>query len=69
MENTYFVYLIASKSRKLYVGMTNNLDRRLYEHKHKLVDGFTKTYNIDRLVFFESTSDVRVAIEREKEIK
>jgi len=69
LENTYFVYLIASKSRKLYVGMTNNLDRRLYEHKHKLVDGFTKTYNIDRLVFFESTSDVRVAIEREKEIK
>lgn len=69
MENTYFVYLLASKSRKLYVGMTNNLDRRLYEHKHKLVDGFTKTYNIDRLVFFESTSDVRVAIEREKEIK
>jgi len=49
--------------------MTNNLERRLYEHKHKLVDGFTKTYNIDRLVFFESTSDVRVAIEREKEIK
>ena len=69
MENTYFVYLLASKSRKLYVGMTNNLERRLYEHKHKLVDGFTKTYNIDRLVFFESTSDVRVAIEREKEIK
>jgi len=69
LENTYFVYLLASKSRKLYVGMTNNLERRLYEHKHKLVDGFTKTYNIDRLVFFESTSDVRVAIEREKEIK
>ena len=69
MEKIYFVYLLASKSRRLYVGVTNNLERRLYEHKHKLVDGFTKSYNIDRLVFFESTSDVRVAIEREKEIK
>ncbi len=69
MEKTYFVYLLASKSRKLYVGVTNNLERRLYEHKHKLVEGFTKAYNIDRLVFFESTSDVRVAVEREKEIK
>ena len=69
LEKIYFVYLLASKSRRLYVGVTNNLERRLYEHKHKLVDGFTKSYNIDRLVFFESTSDVRVAIEREKEIK
>ena len=69
MEKTYFVYLLASKSRKLYVGVSNNLERRLYEHKHKMVDGFTTTYNIDRLVFFESTSVVRVAIEREKEIK
>ena len=69
LEKIYFVYLLASKSRRLYVGVTSNLERRLYEHKHKLVDGFTKSYNIDRLVFFESTSDVRVAIEREKEIK
>ena len=69
MEKTYYVYLLASKSRRLYVGMTNNLERRLYEHKNKLADGFTKLYQIDRLVFFESTNDVRVAIEREKEIK
>ena len=69
MEKTYYVYLLASKSRRLYIGMTNNLERRLYEHKNKLVDGFTKSYQIDRLVFFESTNDVRVAIEREKEIK
>ncbi len=69
MEKTYYVYLLASKSRRLYVGVTNNLERRLYEHKHKLVDGFTKSYQIDRLVFFESTHDVRVALEREKEIK
>lgn len=69
LEKTYFVYLLASKSRRLYVGVTNNLERRLYEHKQKLVDGFTKSYNIDRLVFFESTNDVRSALEREKEIK
>ena len=69
MEKTYFVYLLASKSRRIYVGVTNNLERRLYEHKQKLVDGFTKSYNIDRLVFFESTNDVRSALEREKEIK
>ena len=69
MEKTYYVYLLASKSRRLYVGVTNNLERRLYEHKHKLVDGFTKSYQIDCLVFFESTNDVRVALEREKEIK
>jgi putative endonuclease len=68
-ERTYFVYLLASKSRRLYVGMTNNLERRLFEHKEKLIDGFTKTNNIDRLVHFETTTDVRSAIEREKEIK
>ena len=69
MEKTYYVYLLASKSRRLDVGVSSNLERRLYEHKNKLVDGFTKAYRIDRLVFFESTNDVRVALEREKEIK
>ena len=69
LEKTYFVYLLASKSRRLYVGVTSNLERRLYEYKHKLVDGFTKLYSIDRLVFFEATNDVRSAIEREKQIK
>jgi putative endonuclease len=65
----YFVYVLASKSRRLYVGVTNDLERRIYEHKQKLADGFTKMYRIDRLVHFEETSDVRVAIEREKQIK
>jgi len=65
----YFVYILASKSRRLYTGVTNDLERRTYEHKQKLADGFTKMYKIDRLVFFEETSDVRVAIEREKQIK
>jgi putative endonuclease len=68
-EKTFYVYLLASKSRRLYVGVTNNLERRLFEHKSKLVDGFTKHYNIDRLVYFEQTTDVLSAITREKQIK
>jgi len=51
------------------VGMTNNLERRLYEHKNKLIEGFTKKYNLDKLVYFEHTADVNNAIRREKEIK
>ncbi len=66
---TYCVYLFASKSRRLYIGVTSNLERRLFEHKEKLVDGFTKRYNIDRLVHFEQTADVLSAIAREKQIK
>src|SRR5216117_476090 len=65
----YFVYILASKSRKLYVGVTNDLERRIYEHKQKLADGFTAKYRIDRLVHFEETPDVLAAIEREKQIK
>ena len=68
-ERTFYVYLLASKSRRLYVGVTNNLERRLFEHKSKLVDGFTKRYNIDRLVYFEQTVDVLSAIAREKQVK
>ncbi len=66
---SYYVYILASKSRRLYVGVTNNLERRLFEHKSKLMDGFTKQYNIDRLVHFEETVDVLSAISREKQIK
>ena len=65
----YFVYILASRSRRLYVGVTNDLERRIYEHKQKLADGFTKMYKIDRLVHFEETSDALTAIEREKQIK
>ena len=65
----YFVYLLASKTRRLYVGVTNNLERRLFEHKGKQIDGFTKQYNIDRLVYFENTDDVLSAIATEKQIK
>ena len=53
----------------MYVGVTNNLERRIYEHKNKLVKGFTKKYNVNKLVYFEETQDVIAAIEREKEIK
>ncbi len=64
-----YVYILASKHRTLYTGVTNDLERRLYEHKHKLVKGFTSRYNIDRLVHFEATEDATAAIAHEKEIK
>ena len=53
----------------MYVGVTNNIERRLYEHRNKLVDGFTSKYNINKLVYVESTTDVTAAIQREKQIK
>ena len=53
----------------MYVGVTNNLERRIYEHKNKLLDGFTKKYNINKLVYFDSTTDVKSAIAWEKQIK
>ena len=65
----YYVYILTNRSGTLFTGMTNNLERRLYQHKNKLVDGFTKKYNITRLVFFETFGDVRDAIAREKQIK
>ena len=65
----YYVYIVASKSRVLYTGVTNDLKRRAYEHKHKLIPGFTSKYNVDRLVYFEATSDVHAALAREKQIK
>ena len=64
-----YVYILASRSRRLYVGVTNDLVKRIYQHKAKLVEGFTKQYNIDRLVYFEQTTDVLSAIAREKQIK
>ena len=66
---TFYVYILASRGRVLYVGVTNDLQRRVYEHKHKIVPGFTQRYYITRLVYFEETSDVKSAIAREKQIK
>ena len=65
----YFIYMLASRSRRLYVGMTSNLERRVAEHKAKAIAGFTSHYNIDRLVWFESTSDAMSAVERERQLK
>ena len=66
----YFVYMLTNKTKTvLYTGVTNDLKRRVYEHKNKMVEGFTKTYNVDRLVYYEITSDVKAAIKREKQIK
>ena len=68
--NQYFVYILTNKSNKvLYIGVTNNLERRMYEHRNKMIDGFTKKYSLTKLVYFEETSDVRNAIEREKQLK
>jgi putative endonuclease len=66
----YFVYIVASgKQGTLYTGVTNNLIRRIYEHKEGLVDGFTKKYRVHRLVYFERHIDIREALLREKVIK
>jgi putative endonuclease len=65
----YFVYILSNKSRMLYTGVTNNLERRLTEHRIKAVPGFTQRYGLSRLVYYEQTPDVNAAISREKEIK
>ncbi len=66
---SYFVYIMANKTRTLYVGVTNNLEKRVYQHKHKLFPGFTTRYNVNRLVYFETFGEIRDAIQREKQIK
>ena len=65
---TYYVYMLSSRSRNLYVGVTNDLAARLWQHGNG-EDEFTSRYRIDRLVYYESTSDVMAAIAREKQIK
>jgi putative endonuclease len=69
MSKEYYVYIMTNKSRTLYIGVTNNLMRRVYEHKHKLVPGFTSKYNIQFLVYYETGNDINEAIAREKQIK
>ena len=64
-----FVYILANRTRRLYVGVTNDLVRRIYEHRAHSVPGFTQRYNIDRLVYFESIAEATGAIRREKQIK
>ena len=66
----YYTYILTNKSNSvLYTGITDNLIKRIYQHKNKLVDGFTKKYNIDKLVYYETLEDPQNAIKREKGIK
>ena len=66
----YYVYILTNKTNTVvYVGITNNLERRIYEHKNGLFEGFTKRYNVHKLIYYEATTDVKVAIGREKQIK
>ena len=67
--NQYCVYIMAGYRGTLYVGVTNDLERRIYEHTHKLRKGFSNKYNVSKLVHYEATSSVEAALEREKEIK
>ena len=68
--NTYYVYMMTNWNNKvLYVGVTNNLERRVYEHKNKLTGGFTARYNVNKLVYYDETSDVEATIEFEKKLK
>ena len=69
MKQFYVYFLTNTTNTVLYVGVTGNLQRRLFEHKNELADGFTKRYHIHKLVYFETTSDAMAAIEREKQIK
>ena len=70
LKMNYYIYIITNWNNKvMYIGVTNDLARRIYEHKHKLVDGFTKKYNVSKLVYFEHTTDVYSAITREKQLK
>ena len=69
MKN-YYVYILTNKTHSvLYIGVTSDLERRLYEHKNKLVKGFTSRYNLEKLVFIEQTTDAAAAIAREKQLK
>jgi putative endonuclease len=68
MKN-YYVYIMTNNSRILYIGVTDDLNRRLYEHTNKLIDGFTKKYNLTKLVYFETFNQIEDAIRREKQLK
>ena len=70
MKRQYYIYIVTNKSNSvLYTGVTNDLKRRVYEHRQKLVEGFTKKYNINKLVYYEIFEDAENAIIREKQIK
>ena len=66
----YYVYILTNKSNYVtYIGVTNDLEKRLYQHKNDIIEGFTKKYRVHKLVYFESSTDIRAAIAREKQLK
>jgi putative endonuclease len=66
----YYIYILTNRNNNvLYVGVTNNLVRRIYEHKNKLIEGFSKRYKLTKLVYYETTESIESAIEREKQLK
>jgi putative endonuclease len=70
MTKTYYVYILSSKRNgTLYIGVTNNLERRLNEHRNNLIEGFTNKYNVHHLVYFEDVNDIQSALQREKQLK
>jgi len=70
VTNNYYIYILTNKrNTTLYIGVTNDLVRRVFEHKSKLVEGFTKKYNLNKLVYFEQSADILSALEREKQLK
>ncbi|MCL4387102.1 GIY-YIG nuclease family protein [Patescibacteria group bacterium] len=70
MTKSYYVYFMASQNnRALYIGITNDLKRRVFEHKNELINGFTRKYKCKKLIYYEETSDVKSAITREKVLK
>jgi Predicted endonuclease containing a URI domain len=70
MSKNGFIYIITNKSDTVfYIGVTSNLEKRIYEHKNKLIKGFTTKYNVSKLVYFEVSNDITAAIQREKQLK
>ena len=66
----YYIYILTNSNHTvLYIGVTNNLERRLFEHRNESVDGFSKRYHLHKLIYYESTSDIMSALEREKQLK
>lgn len=70
LNNNYYIYILASgKNGTLYIGVTSNIRKRIGEHKSGVVDGFTKRYDVDKLVYYEITNDIYIALAREKQLK
>ena len=70
MNKTYFVYILTNfEETTFYIGVTSNLKKRIWEHKNKVIEGFTEKYNVDRLIYYEQTNSVETALNREKQLK